>query len=184
LAVSFGKCPKCGSSKVSVTEKEIHTAWRLGLSTPLIFERNWGTKETFKEYVCGNCGNKFRFLPSTGESSEIPEPGLPSSMMGKKVRLVAPTGQTIEAKIDDISATIRVNVGKTEVIVENQLIVTLPSLQKTFVGLTLVSDENDVPVGVLWAGGDDSQGYFHGVVTPIKLWKTGKTEENFLSANL
>ena len=86
------------------------------------------------------------------------------------------SGKEIATKVDGIFTTAKVNIGKVEALVEEQLTLMIPADQRSDAdGPLLVLDENDLPVGVLWAGGEDEKGNLHGIVTPIKLWRSTVT---------
>jgi len=166
--VSEVSCPRCNSKRASVYEKEIQAGWTLGL--PKVAEYRRGAKETFKECLCIDCKKRFRHFPAIGKIGDVSEAEQEWKLLGKAVKIDTRSGEPIVTEIDGIMVTVKVNVGKTEIIVDDQMSVTFSSDKKLDTP-ALVLDQIDVPIGVLWAGSRDEQGIFHGIVTPIKLWK-------------
>lgn len=120
--------------------------------------------------MCTDCGKRFRHFPSIDKIGDVSDTEQEWKLLGKVVKVGTRLGEPIVTEIDGIMATVKVNVGKTEIIVDDQMSVTFSSDEKLDTPV-LVLDQSDVPVGVLWAGSRDEQGIFHGIVTPIRLWK-------------
>jgi DNA-directed RNA polymerase subunit RPC12/RpoP len=161
-------CPTCGSRHVSTYDREIETAWSLGLPEFASYRRSG--KESFKECKCTDCGKKFRYFPALEETKESPvDQEQQSELLGKSVRLRPPRGEVMQAKVDGIYASVKVNSdAPSGVIATDQFVVRTKAARFETTGeLMLVLDQNDVPFGVLWAGSIDDQGDFLGIVQPI-----------------
>lgn len=161
-------CPTCGSRHVSTYDREIETAWSLSLPQLASYRR--GGKESFKECKCTDCGKKFRYFPALDETKGSPlDQEQQSELLGKSVRLRLPRGEVVDAKVDGIYASVKLNSDTpSAVIATDQFVVRMKAARfETTGGLMLVLDQNDVPFGILWAGSIDDQGDFLGIVQPI-----------------
>jgi hypothetical protein len=129
-------------------------------------------KETFKECKCNDCGKKFRYSALKEELGKIGADQEQSKLLGKKVRLSLPSGRTLSVEVEGVFATAKVNAGtSSEVLAEDQFIVRVPAGKLTAKHPVLVLDHGNMPIGILWAGGQDKQGNLNGIVQPIARWK-------------
>jgi hypothetical protein len=160
-------CVSCGSKRISTYDKEIEIAWSFGLRELASYRR--AGKESFKECKCMDCGKKFRYFPSSKETTESTVSEEHSELLGKSVRLRTPQGQVIQAQIDAIDASANVNAGTpSAVTATDQFMIRVKATRmETTEGPMLVLNENDAPIGILWASGTDDQANIIGIVQPI-----------------